>query len=130
MFVMSTCLSEFSLSVSRVFSSKAFSFIRSVLRDSALRRDSLSAVSSLSSCSNCKQSNSNIFKVTHYLECVLTFWLALITKTDGCSVMSSNLCQLQCGISELFSSSVKDISYHAVKSVTNNSQSRRSWCKY
>lgn len=54
-----TCLSEFSRSVSRVFSSRAFSFIRSVLRDSALRSDSLSTFSSFSSCPTYTQSQTH-----------------------------------------------------------------------
>lgn len=49
-----TCLSEFSLSVSRVFSSKAFSFIRSVLSDSAVQSCSLSDTSSRSNFSSWK----------------------------------------------------------------------------
>lgn len=49
-----TCLSAFSLSVSRVFSNRAFSFIRSVLRLSALHRLSLPVFSSLSSCTSCR----------------------------------------------------------------------------
>ena len=60
-----TCVSEFSRRVSRVFSSRAFSFIRSVLRDSELRRVSLSAANSLFSCSSCPHTHAHAHTRTH-----------------------------------------------------------------
>lgn len=106
-----TCLSEFSLSVSRVFSSKAFSFIRSVLSDSAVRRDCLSAVTSFPNCSSytdTKMGTLNSFLCTFH---IIWFHLCIShhTRVFCCRASVSILhnCLKYCGQSIILCFSIR-----------------------